>query len=186
MAAALGIGFFAFVLVSGILTATRQVERRPLGTRLGGARFFGIALMFLPMALVEEALFRWLMIGQLQRIVGLIPAFLVSMGLFVLAHRPNGRLSFLAVLNLAVVGAVLGLTYLQWGLLVATAGHAGWNLAEWGLGYAVSGEKTRAVLPAPAYRIVKGEPFGPEGHWSATVVLLAVLFVLVDMHRFGI
>ncbi|MCY0899238.1 MAG: CPBP family intramembrane metalloprotease [Firmicutes bacterium] len=183
-ALALGIGFFAFMLVSLILTTTHQVEQRPAAQRVGGARFWMTAFLFLPMAFVEEAIFRWFFIGELRWVIGLIPAFLLSMGLFILAHRPNERLRFMAVLNLAIVGAILGFVFLRWGIWVATAGHAGWNLAEWGMGYAVSGEKTRALLPAPIYRVVKGEPFGPEGHWSTTVVLLAMLFVLVDVHRF--
>ncbi|MCY0878758.1 MAG: CPBP family intramembrane metalloprotease [Firmicutes bacterium] len=182
-ALALGVGFFSFVAVSLILTLAGQVDQRPQSMRVGAARFWLTALLFFPMAFVEEALFRWFLLGELRWVIGVIPAFLLSMGLFILAHRPNERLRFMAVLNLAIVGAILGFVFLRWGLWVATAGHAGWNLAEWGMGYAVSGEKTRALLPAPRYRVVKGEPFGPEGHWSATVVLLAVLFALVDLHR---
>lgn len=183
LALALASGFFSFVAVSVILTLTRQVEIRPQERRLGGIKFIALALAFLPMALVEEFLFRWLLIGQLNRWIGIIPAFLLSIAAFVAAHRPNGRLRFLTVLNLAIVSAVLGFVYLRWGLWVVSAAHAGWNIAEWGMGYAVSGEKTRTLLPAPVHREVKGEPFGPEGHWSTTIVLLSVLFILVDLHR---
>ena len=177
VALALAAGFFAFVAVSVLLRASGQVEIKPIERRLSGPRFLLIAVVFLVMALVEEFIFRWLLIGQLARLVTLIPAFVISVVLFILAHRPNARLHYLTVLNLAAVSVIFGLVYLRWGLWTVAAAHAGWNLAEWGLGYAVSGPKTRVLLPSPAHREVKGEPFGPEGHWVATVVLLAVLAI---------
>jgi len=127
--------------------------------------------------------FRWLVIGQLSHVVGLVPAFLVSVVAFTLAHRTNGRLTYGATLNLALVSVVLGFIYLRWGVYVAAAAHGGWNLAEWGMGYTVSGEKNRQLLPSPARREIKGEPYGPEAHWSATIVLLTVLVVLIDLYR---
>jgi membrane protease YdiL (CAAX protease family) len=183
VAVAFAAGFFSFIVVSLVLGRLRLVEYGSVESRLGAFRFFSTAFLFLPMALVEEFLFRWLAIGELSRIIGLIPAFLFSIAAFILAHRPNGRLSFITILNLAIVSVVLGLVFLHWGLWVVSAAHAGWNLAEWGLGYAVSGQKTRALLPSPARREVKGEPFGPEGHPVATVILLMVLVMLLTAAR---
>lgn len=177
VALALAAGFFAFVAVSLLLRWTGQVESQPIAERLSGPRFLLIALAFLPMALFEEFIFRWLLIGQLARLITLAPAFVTSVVLFIVAHRPNARLHYLTVMNLAAVSVIFGLVYLRWGLWTVTAAHAGWNMAEWGLGYAVSGPKTRTLLPSPAHREVKGEPFGPEGHWAATVVLLVVLAI---------
>lgn len=182
VALAMAAGVMAFVVVSWLLTATGSVTVTPRGEPLGIGRFVGTALVFLPMAVLEEFIFRWGLIGQLDRWLGIIPAFLLSMAAFVVAHRPNGRLGFVAVLNLAIVGAVLGFVFLHWGVWVASAAHAGWNVAEWGLGYAVSGQRTRQLLPGPVVREVKGEGFGPEGHWTATVVLLAALALLIVSH----
>lgn len=182
LALAMAAGFFAFVAVSILLNAFGLVTVTAREMRLGAARFFGTAVIFLPMALFEEFIFRWVMIGQLDRWLGLIPAFLLSVVSFAEVHRPNGRLGFVAVLNLAIVGVVLGFVFLNWGIWVAAAAHAGWNLAEWGLGYAVSGQKTRQLLPSPITREVKGEPFGPEGHWTASLILLIVLALLITTH----
>lgn len=173
-------GFFSFLVVAGMLSVGKRVERRPLEhPPLPLGRFLGVAVLILVMAVLEEGVFRWFMIGQGSRWVGLVPAFLASMALFALAHRPNGPLHYGAVLNLLLVGMVLGWVYWWWGIWVAAAAHAGWNLAEWGLGYTVSGEKTRQYLPSPAVRVIPGEPFGPEAHWSTTVVLLLVAMALV-------
>lgn len=178
---ALAGGFFSFLAVSLILSVLKQVTVVPQEKRLSGLRFFGTAILLLPMALIEEGLFRWLIIGQGSRLVGMVPAFLVSVVLFTWAHRANGRMTFGAIFNLLVVSVILGFVYLRWGLWVAAAAHAGWNLAEWGLGYNVSGEKNRRYLPAPSHREVKDEPFGPEAHWSASLVLLVVLGILIDI-----
>lgn len=183
LALALAAGFFAFVLVSVLLTRLTLVTTTRRETPLSLPRFMGTAFVFLPMALFEEFLFRWVMIGQLDRWMGLAPAFLLSMAAFAAVHRPNGKLGFVAVLNLLIVGAIFGVVYLQWGLWVVTAAHAGWNLAQWGLGYAVSGQKTRQILPSPIFREVKGESFGPEGHWTTTLVMLASLALLLMTHH---
>lgn len=183
LALAMAAGFFSFVAVSVLLTRLHYVVNKPREKPLAAGSFFVTAFVFLPMALFEEFIFRWILIGQLNRWIGIIPAFLVSIAAFAAVHRPNGRLSFVAVLNLAIVGAVLGFVFLHWGLWVASAAHAGWNLAEWGMGYAVSGQKTRQLLPSPSVREVKGEPFGPEAHWTATLVLLIVLALLIVTHR---
>lgn len=183
MGLALAAGFFSFVAVAVIVRLTQQVEWVPQDKRIGGGAFLGIAALLLLMAFIEEGLFRWLVIGQGSRFLGLAGAFLLSVVLFTLIHRANGRMSFGAALNLLVVSVILGFVYLRWGLWVAAAGHAGWNLAEWGLGFNVSGPKNRQYLPAPAHREIKGEPYGPEAHWGASLVLLTVLLLLIDLGR---
>lgn len=170
-------GFVSFLMVAGILKWRGRVERKPLESVLKFSTFIKISLLILLLAYLEEGLFRWLLIGQASRSIGLLPAFLISVGLFALAHRPNGALHYVAWINLLLVGMELGVVYLFWGLWVAAAAHAGWNLAEWGMGFTVSGEKTRRYLPSPAIRVIPGEPFGPEAHWATTVVLALALVI---------
>lgn len=164
-------GFGAFLLVSAILFLVRQVERQPISQPMRFSRFIVTVFLLMIFATIEEWIFRWLFLGQGSHLIGLIPAFVLSMGLFLIAHRPNGKLNYGASLNLLLVGLVLGLVFWRWGIWVAAAAHFGWNLAEWGLGFAVSGEKTRQHLPSPAVRVVVNEPYGPEAHWAATIVL---------------
>jgi len=176
-------GFFAFLLVAGLLHITRRVERRPVEKPLAGRTFLGVSALLLVLAFVEEAIFRWFLIGWLSRWIGLVPAFIVSAIFFTASHRSNGPLNFGAIINLLLVSFILGLVFLHWGIWVASAAHAGWNLAEWGLGYTVSGEKTRRVIPSPAVRIIPGEPYGPEADWTATVVLAGILGVLLWIYH---
>lgn len=171
-------GFASFLAVAAILGLTHQVEQKTPDRTMPFGLFLGLIVLIMFMAFVEEGIFRWLLVGVASRWVGFLPALTGSSILFTIAHRPNGALSFRAILNLMLVGVILGVVFWWWGFWVAVAAHAGWNLAEWGLGYTVSGEKTRNVLPSPAIRIIAGEPFGPEAHWAATVVLFLVALAL--------
>lgn len=179
MGLGLACGFASFLATAGILHLTGRVERQSPPKPLWFSRWVGIAVLLLVMAFAEEALFRWFLIGVGSRWIGFVPALLGSSVLFTLAHRPNGRLKYLTVMNLTLVGLILGTVFWWWGIWVATAAHFGWNLAEWGLGYTVSGEKVRQVLPSPTIRMIQGEPFGPEGHWATSVVLYLVVLVML-------
>lgn len=176
-------GFISFLVTAVILHLTGRVEHKDPPNRLSLAQWAGWAGLLLGMAFVEEALFRWFLIGEGSHWVGFVPALLGSSVLFTLAHRPNGKLKYLTLMNLILVGVILGTVFWWWGIWVATASHFGWNLAEWGLGYTVSGEKVREVLPSPTIRVIRGEPFGPEGHWATTLVLYGIVLVLL---RFNI
>lgn len=175
-------GFMSFLAVALLLAWFHQVERKPVKRTMPFGRFVLIAALLAPMALVEEVIFRWGIFGQGQHWIGVIPAFILAIALFWLAHVPNGRMNFEATFNLILVGLILGMVYWFWGLWIVSAAHYGWNLAEWGLGYTVSGEKTRQYLPAPAIRIVRTQPYGPEAHWVATIVLACVLVLVLLLH----
>jgi hypothetical protein len=175
-------GFISFLVTAVILHLTGRVEHKDPPNRLSLAQWAGWAGLLLVMAFVEEALFRWFLIGEGSHWVGFVPALLGSSVLLTLAHRPNGKLKYLTLMNLILVGVILGTVFWWWGIWVATAAHFGWNLAEWGIGYTVSGEKTRQVLRSPTIRVIRGEPFGPEAHWATTVVLFVVATILTRFH----
>lgn len=175
-------GFVSFLAVAAILSLTHQVDQKMPDQTLQTGQFLGLLVLISVMAFIEEGIFRWLLLGVTSRWVGFLPAWLGSSAIFTVAHRPNGPLKYGTVLNLILVGLILGMIFWWWGIWVAAAAHAGWNLAEWGLGYTVSGEKTRQVLRSPTIRVIRGEPFGPEAHWATTVVLFVVATILTRVH----
>ena len=138
-----------------------------------------LVLFILVMAIIEEGIFRWLILGQGHRIVGLGPAFVVSLVAFTWAHRQNGPLTFFTTINLLLVGLILGTIFWWWGFWAAVAAHFGWNATEWISGFTISGEKTRSLLPSPRQRKIEGYPYGPESHWSATLVMMVCLTILL-------
>lgn len=170
---------FAFLVVWAILRRSETIAVSHSESSPPRGPWWRLAVLLLIMAVIEEGVFRWLIIGQGQHIIGLGPAFILSLVLFAVAHRQNGPLTFFTTINLVLVGLILGVIFLWWGIWAAVAAHFGWNFAEWITGFTISGEKTRFLLPAPLERRIHGYPYGPESHWSATLVMMICLSILI-------
>jgi membrane protease YdiL (CAAX protease family) len=132
---------------------------------------------------MEELVFR----GYLFRIIrenlgGGRTIFLTALA-FSVVHVTNPGASFLAWINILLIGVVLGqLRALSGGLAMPFGLHLGWNLALGMLfGVPVSG----LVLPS-AFRIsledvspaLGGGGFGPEASMPLTVLLIVVVVLL--------
>jgi membrane protease YdiL (CAAX protease family) len=146
------------------------------------------ALFFLFVALQEEVLFRGFLFQRLRDGLGAWPALLGLAALFALGHWDNpgmeGATKVWAMLDIAVVGLVLGLAYLRTRSLALPIGmHFGWNWMQGSvLGFAVSGQQ----LPGLVHPTVLGRPqwltggaFGVEASVSAVVVDTLTLVVLL-------
>ncbi len=176
----LAFGSAAFLVAHMVMTRAGAVTAEPLDVHPP----LWPALITLGLfAAVEEAVFRLGLIGYGARLVGFPAAFFVSVVLFAVVHRTEERLTPLAWTNLLLVGALLGLLYHDQGFFAALGFHWAWNAWEWGLGYAVSGEKNRSRLPAPPVSRRLGHlPYGPEAHWASGASLLASLIALLVVH----
>lgn len=172
-------GFFAFLAVWAILARSEVIAVSQPQPSFEPGSWWRLALLLLIMAIIEEGLFRWLIIGQGRHFIHLGPAFVLSLILFAVAHRQNGPFTFFTTVNLLLVGLILGVIFLWWGIWAAVAAHFGWNLGEWITGFTVSGEKTRSLLPAPIQRRISAYPYGPESHWGATLVMMICLAILI-------
>lgn len=146
-----------------------------------------IALLFL-LSAVEEVVFRGGVLGWGRQVVGTPAALAVSSIGFAASHAFPTRLSPTTWVNLTLYGVLFGLAYLVGGLPASIALHGSWNAWEWGSGFTVSGPTTSHLLPAPPVRRpLRQTPYGPEGHWAATVTcLLAVGVVLAIMRPGGL
>lgn len=142
-----------------------------------------LAILALPAA-AEEAFFRGYPLQLLSRAWGPGWALAVTSVAFGLLHGANPGLTWIALANLVVAGAFLGVILLKTGSLWwATGAHLGWN---WSLGFAVdlpvSGLEMvdtplwTGVSSGPAW--LGGGSFGPEGSLVTTgVVLLATVLL---------
>ena len=125
-------------------------------------------------AVLEELLFRGVLLRILVGWLSLWPAFAISSLLFGLAHLPTEGFSAVAFLAIMVAGALLSAAYLVHGRLWLPIGlHFGWNFATTAIfGLSSSGNKTLGVLQTaldgPAW--LTGGRFGVE----ASAVTLAV------------
>jgi hypothetical protein len=136
-------------------------------------RFWATIALLLLLSAVEEVAFRGGLLGWGGRVVGTPAALAVSSMGFAASHAFPTRLSLTTWVNLTLYGVLFGLAYLVGGLPASIALHGSWNAWEWGLGFTVSGPSTSHLLPAPPVRRpLRGTPYGPEGHWAATVTCL--------------
>ena len=140
-------------------------------------RLAALVLVLLPPAFMEELAFRCTPLVGMTTAIGRGGALLLTSVLFGLVHRFNPGVTVLALGNIALAGAFLGLTFFaRGGLWTATGAHVGWNLALAGLAAPVSG----LPFDVPWLDFNPGHPawltgglFGPEGGLVATVVLVA-------------
>ena len=157
-----------------------------LGALLVGA---GRALL---VAVVEETIFRGVLLGYLQQPLGTLGAVVLSSLAFALVHGWNAGASPLALINLAVAGGLFALAYLVGrglsppfaveeraakglpalayviarGLVLPIGLHAAWNLFEGSVfGFPVRGSARESLLQVDVTgpEWATGGAFGPEG-----------------------
>ncbi len=133
-------------------------------------------LLLAPAALLEEIMFRGVAQVVLARAVGRVVAVLLLSVIFALAHLANPNSSGLGLVNIALAGVFLGLTfYAPGGIWTAWGAHLGWNAALAAADAPVSGLPFQIPLidyapGGPAW--LTGGSFGPEGGLLATVAIV--------------
>jgi membrane protease YdiL (CAAX protease family) len=133
-------------------------------------------LLLAPAALLEEVMFRGVAQVVMARAVGRVAAVLLLSVLFALAHLANPNGSALGLVNIALAGVFLGLTfYAPGGIWTAWGAHLGWNAALAAADAPVSGLPFQIPLidyspGGPVW--LTGGSFGPEGGLLATVAIV--------------
>lgn len=113
----------------------------------------------------------------------------ISSTLFGLLHLTNPNVSFIAIINIILVGLFYGLYVIKTNDLWAVCGmHSAWNFAQGNLfGFEVSGidvqVSTLIDLNLTGNNLISGGIFGPEAGVAATVVLLFSIGVLIYLDK---
>jgi membrane protease YdiL (CAAX protease family) len=132
---------------------------------------------------VEEVLFRLVVLRLLWRAFGPWPALALSALLFGLLHLHNPNASLFAGIAIAVeAGIMLAAFYILTGRLWVSIGvHAGWNFTQgWVFGAAVSGTNDFFGGPLSLHPVagspqwLSGGAFGPEASFAGLLVGTAV------------
>lgn len=180
----------AVLLATGTASVTGTVSGREAQltvTGVGPLASAGLwALFYAGAATLEEVAVRGYLLvnaaeglsGRLGRRRGVLGAVAVTAGLFGILHASNPGGTVLGLLNVTLVGLLLGGAYVLTGRLALAVGiHAAWNFAVGAVyGLPVSGLETSSALLAvepDGPRALTGGAFGPEGG----VVILAALAV---------
>ena len=139
----------------------------------------GTGAFVLLAALFEETLFRGYGLFALRDLGGATAAAIVTGLLFALGHQANPGFGWMAVINLALVGAVLAAWILaERDIWIAVGAHTGWNATiVLGAAIPVSGLAIPApchtgILAGPAW--LTGGSFGVEAGLPTAVAWLAL------------
>ncbi|HWK36559.1 CPBP family intramembrane glutamic endopeptidase [Sphingomonas sp.] len=194
LAIGLAVGAAVMIGTGVILWATGWGSFRPQPvTAIAGALSESIES-----GVVEEIVFRLIILRLLWRAFGVWTALAVSAALFGLLHLGNPNATLFAAICIAFeAGILLAAFYILTGRLWMSIGvHAGWNFTQgWLLGAAVSGGGgfaggPLAHSPAPGVNaVLSGGGFGPEASLPAlalcTAVGLGVLWLAWTRGRMG-
>lgn len=170
----------------GYAALDRTTDPGLRGTNVLGA----VLLVYLGWAAqgpAEEILSRGWLLQAVGAGWGPVAGVLVSSVFFALLHSLNPNLSPISVLNLFLVGVFLALWVLHEGSLWGVfAWHGVWNWAQGNLfGYEVSGSAFEGGafldLRETGPDAVTGGPFGPEGGFVVTAVVLAGIATILAL-----
>ena len=113
----------------------------------------------------------------------------ISSTLFGLLHLTNPNVSFIAVINIILIGVFYGLYVIKTNDLWAVCGmHSAWNFAQGNLfGFEVSGINVEVSslmdLNLVGNDFISGGIFGPEAGIASTVVLLISIGILIYLDK---
>ena len=148
-------------------------------------RLTGYLLLLTISAIIEETVFRGLILGNLKESINKYFALAVSSVLFVLIHLLNSGISLVSITNLFLLGLILGIIFILFDNLWMPIGfHLSWNFFQGPVfGFNISGLKIDGILkPIYVDNSIKytGGDFGLEGSFLTTIVsvffLLAIFF----------
>jgi membrane protease YdiL (CAAX protease family) len=184
-------GFALFSLVTGLVAMAGAID--VTGVRsFGQTQFWAWAGLGIASGIVEETLFRGVILRQLEKLVGTWWALAATSILFgaVHLHNPDATLTG-AIAIMIEAGILLGAAYLYTRRLWLAAGmHAAWNFTQaWVFSVPVSGTgQPIGILATERHgpEWLTGGKFGLEASMAAVLVAtVAGLFLLWKAHRKG-
>lgn len=184
-------GFALFTLMTGLVALLGGIEI--VGARpFGQTQFWEWAALGVASGIVEETLFRGILLRQLERLVGTWWALAATSVLFGGVHMMNPDATWTGAIAIMIeAGILLGAAYLYTRRLWLAAGmHAAWNFTQaWVFSVPVSGTgQTVGILvtrrSGPEW--LTGGDFGLEASFAAVLVAtVAGLFLLRKAHARG-
>jgi membrane protease YdiL (CAAX protease family) len=184
-------GFALFSLTTGLVALAGGIE--VTGVRsFGETQFWAWASLGLASGIVEETLFRGVILRQLEKLVGTWWALAATSILFGAVHMANPDATVTGAIAIMVeAGILLGACYLYTRRLWLAAGlHAAWNFTQaWVFSVPVSGTgQPIGILVTQRHgpEWLTGGDFGLEASMAAVLVAtVAGVFLLWQAHKKG-
>lgn len=161
-----------------------EIDSVQLGSKVISSLSYAI-VVFALVAISEELVTRGYIQGLVKRTFGMVPAILVTSGIFAALHLLNANVlqNPIPVLNLFLAGVLLGVAReASGGLWLPIGLHFTWNLFQGNVfGFAVSGNdfgEPVINITTTGSDLISGGAFGAEGSLIATAILIGatVLF----------
>lgn len=151
-------------------------------------RLTGYLLLFIIVAVIEETVFRGLILGNLKESINKYLALAVSSVLFVLIHLLNSGISLVSIMNLFLAGLIMGVLFILFDNLWMPIGfHLSWNFFQGPVfGFNISGLKIDGILkPIHVDNSIKytGGDFELEGSFLTTIVLVFFLIAVFFYYK---
>ena len=150
-------------------------------------RVFYLALMLVvgaALVMEEEVIYRGYMLQAIEHHAGALVAVLVTSVLFAASHLARPHASVLGILNILLMGAVLGAVCLRFASLWPAIGlHFGWNTALYLFDFPVSGgtyPETLLHMDWARHGFLTGSAFGPEDSGVVTVAMTLLLITVAS------
>lgn len=178
------LGALLFAVVMAVLVVGGEARVTGGGSAGAAAGWLGAAVAA---AVLEEVLFRGMLLRLLARSVGTPAALVVCAVLFALAHGGNPGADAAAVAGIVASGLLLGAAYVLTRALWFPVGiHLAWNFTESGIfGADVSGHGGVGLLATQlgGSHWMTGGAFGPEAGLPTIAILVATSAVLLARAR---
>ncbi|WP_299522112.1 CPBP family intramembrane glutamic endopeptidase [uncultured Lutibacter sp.] len=141
-------------------------------------------LLFIIVAIVEEALLRGYVLRNLMISFNKYIALILSSILFSLMHGFNPNIDLFALTNLFLAGILLGLSYIHTkNLWFPIALHLSWNLFQTLFGFNVSGQDTYSLIEfnLTEKTLLNGGAFGFEGS-ILSIISMVITIILIEFY----
>lgn len=150
----------------------------------------GICLYSIAGGIVEEMIFRGLIMGIIKKNYSIKPAVIIPSVLFGLAHLANGKLAFISAIQLIVAGTAVGIMFSLimmnnnnfWNNALV---HATWNMSTLGFMHIGTENDNSAVFNfvlKSSNRLITGGDFGIESSVIAIagyVIISIIAFLMI-------
>lgn len=141
--------------------------------------FFGYVIQ----GMGEEVMLRGYLMMSLSNRTKPVIAVIISSVVFALLHLMNPGVTVMSIINITLIGAILGLYVFRTDNIWGACGiHTAWNFALGNIfGSAVSGMSGNdsVFLTSTVDRVLSGGVFGLEGGICSTVVFVIVLLLVI-------
>ena len=143
-------------------------------------------LVFIIIAVMEEALFRGYILRNLMCSVNKYIALVISAAIFSVMHGANPNMDWLSLLNLFLAGVLLGVSYVYTkNLWFPIALHFSWNFFQTLFGFNVSGIDSYSLIEFKIKdpNLWNGGAFGFEGSFLSVIAQVIVIILIFYYYK---